>query len=43
MFELQNILVYIILVAALLFLVKKFFLKNKKRNKAECEEGCGCH
>lgn len=43
MWEFQNILVYIIVLAALYFLVKKFFLKKNKQNKSGCEVGCGCH
>lgn len=43
MWEFQNILVYLIVLTALFFLVRKFFLKKKKRNAAGCESGCGCH
>jgi hypothetical protein len=41
--ELQNILVYLIVLTALAYLVKKFFLKIKKTNAAGCDTNCGCH
>ncbi len=40
--DLQNILVYLIVLGALLFLVKKFILTKKKRNSAGCASDCGC-
>jgi hypothetical protein len=43
MFEIQNMLVYLIVLLAVFFLVKKFFLKKKKQNKAGCGSECGCH
>jgi len=43
MWEFQNILVYLIVLAAVVYLVKKFFLKKKNRNAAGCDSGCGCH
>ncbi|WP_372947834.1 FeoB-associated Cys-rich membrane protein [Mariniphaga sp.] len=43
MWELQNILVYIIVLAALFFLVKKFILKKKKPNAKGCDSACNCH
>jgi len=36
----QEIIVYIIVVLAVAFLVKKFFFKSK--NKKNCDSGCGC-
>ncbi|WP_083578264.1 FeoB-associated Cys-rich membrane protein [Tangfeifania diversioriginum] len=43
MWELQNILVYLIVLAAVVYLVKKIFMKKKKQNAAGCDSGCGCH
>ncbi|NVK51839.1 MAG: FeoB-associated Cys-rich membrane protein [Flavobacteriaceae bacterium] len=37
----QQIAVYIILVLAIAFLVKKFFFRSKK-NKKGCDADCGC-
>ncbi|WP_338407031.1 FeoB-associated Cys-rich membrane protein [uncultured Flavobacterium sp.] len=39
---LQEILAYITLGIAVLFLIKKFFFKKKKSDK-NCGDGCGCH
>ncbi|HBK71157.1 MAG TPA: FeoB-associated Cys-rich membrane protein [Flavobacteriaceae bacterium] len=36
----QIILVYVALALALLFLIKKFFIKNKK--KSSCSKDCDC-
>lgn len=38
----QEILTYITLGIAILFLFKKFFLKKKKTDK-NCGESCNCH
>ena len=44
MWELQNIIVYLIVLAALVFVEKKLFLKIISYNSAGCETGCGsCH
>ncbi|RIH65052.1 FeoB-associated Cys-rich membrane protein [Mariniphaga sediminis] len=43
MWELQNILVYLIVLAALAYLVKKFFLKKKRNSHSGCDTNCGCH
>jgi hypothetical protein len=43
MWELQNILVYLIVLAAVVDLVKKFFLKKKKNSAPGCDSGCDCH
>jgi hypothetical protein len=40
--DFQEILTYITLGIAILFLFKKFFLKKKKTDK-NCGEGCDCH
>jgi hypothetical protein len=40
--DFQEILTYITLGIAMLFLIKKFFLKKKKTDK-NCGEGCNCH
>lgn len=37
----QEILVYIALAAALVYLVKRFFFK-KRKNKTGCDSDCGC-
>ena len=37
----QEVLVYIALAAALLFLGRKFFFK-KKKNKTGCDTDCNC-
>ncbi|MEP5256149.1 MAG: FeoB-associated Cys-rich membrane protein [Winogradskyella arenosi] len=41
----QNILVYIAVGAAVLFLVKKYVLPMKKKSTKACggDDGCGCH
>jgi len=36
----QTILVYIALALALLFIIKKFFIKDKKNSG--CDSDCGC-
>lgn len=36
----QEILVYIALAVAIIFLVKKYFFKTKK--KGYCDKDCGC-
>ena len=38
----QNILTYITLGIAVVFLVKKFFFEKKKTDK-NCGEDCNCH
>jgi len=40
----QNILVFLAIALALMFLIKKFFLK-KPTTKKNCggDDGCGCH
>lgn len=43
MVNFQNILVYIALALALGFLLKKFFFKKKKAQKACGKDDCGCH
>lgn len=40
-FEMQEILVYISLFFALWFLIRKYFLKSKKKNGG-CDKDCGC-
>ncbi len=43
----QHVLAYLILVAANVYLIRKFIwdpFKKKKKNKGGCgEEDCGCH
>lgn len=39
----QEILAFLALGVALLFLVKKFFFKKKKSNKNCGDNDCGCH
>ncbi|MFT6748397.1 MAG: hypothetical protein ACJAQ1_000309 [Flavobacterium sp.] len=40
----QEILVYICVAVAVGFLIKKFFLKKKKKTKGKnCDTDCGCH
>ena len=40
----QELLVYIALLVALGFLVKKFFWKKSAKKKSKsCGEDCGCH
>jgi plastocyanin domain-containing protein len=39
----QNILVFIAVVLAIGFLVKKFFFKKSKSKKACGTDDCGCH
>ncbi|WP_242158191.1 FeoB-associated Cys-rich membrane protein [Aestuariivivens sediminis] len=39
----QNILVAICIVLALLFLVKKFFWKTKSKKSCHGNDDCGCH
>jgi hypothetical protein len=43
MWNLQNILVYLALLAALIYLAKKYFFKKKKRSSSGCESDCNCH
>jgi hypothetical protein len=38
----QEILAYLVLIGAVLFLVKKFFFKAKKKKNCS-DDGCGCH
>jgi large-conductance mechanosensitive channel len=38
----QEILAYLVLATAVLFLVKKFFFKAKKKKNCS-DDGCGCH
>jgi hypothetical protein len=38
---LQQVLVYVILVAALLFLLKNYIFRGKKKNN--CDSDCDCH
>ncbi|MDV7186314.1 FeoB-associated Cys-rich membrane protein [Lutibacter sp. TH_r2] len=38
----QDILVYIALVIAVTFLIKKFFFKSKSTKKGNCGSDCGC-
>ncbi len=42
MIEIQEILAFIVLFAAIFFLIKKFFWK---KNKKSCgtDDNCGCH
>ena len=39
--NIQEILVYVVLVIAVAFLYKKFF--GKKKPKKDCGDDCGCH
>jgi hypothetical protein len=39
----QEIIAFAILVAAVGFLIKKYFFKSKKSNKNCGENDCGCH
>ncbi|WP_417876111.1 FeoB-associated Cys-rich membrane protein [Winogradskyella sediminis] len=41
----QNILVFLALAMALLFLVRKFIWSPKKKSTKACggDDGCGCH
>ena len=42
--SIQNILVFITLGLALMFLVRKFIWKPKKKASKACgNDGCGCH
>ncbi|RAV29718.1 FeoB-associated Cys-rich membrane protein [Sinomicrobium soli] len=43
--DIQTTLVYIALGAAIGFLVKKFLLPSRRKNKSNCGGGpdCGCH
>jgi len=43
MWNLQNILVYLALLTALIYLVKKYFFKKKNRSSSGCESDCNCH
>lgn len=43
MLNLQTILVYLIVLAAVAYLFKKFFLKKKKGTKPGCDTNCSCH
>lgn len=38
----QEILVYLTVIAALAFLIRKFFWKKKKKKNCG-DDGCGCH
>ena len=38
---LQQVLVYVLLGVALLFLLRKYFFKGKKKNN--CDTDCDCH
>lgn len=40
---LQEIIAFALLAIALTFLIKKFFFKNKKKNKNCGSDDCGCH
>nr|WP_244462135.1 FeoB-associated Cys-rich membrane protein [Wocania ichthyoenteri] len=41
----QNILAFTVLAFALIFIVKKFIWKPKKKTSKACgtDDGCGCH
>jgi hypothetical protein len=39
--DIQDIIAYVLVIAAAVFLVKKFFFKKKA--KAGCGNDCGCH
>ena len=39
----QNILVFIAMAVAILFIAKKFFWKKTSSKKACGDDGCGCH
>jgi uncharacterized membrane protein YuzA (DUF378 family) len=39
----QDILAYITLGIAVVFLFKKFFLKKKKKSDKNCGDDCNCH
>jgi hypothetical protein len=39
--DIQDIIAYVLVIAAAAFLVKKFFFKKKA--KAGCGDDCGCH
>ncbi|UOB15971.1 FeoB-associated Cys-rich membrane protein [Abyssalbus ytuae] len=43
MITLQHILVYITVLLALVFLIKKFLLPKKKTSKTCGKDDCGCH
>ena len=44
MWNFQNIVVYIIVLAAVLWLIKKFFWKKKNSFSADCGKAdCDCH
>jgi len=40
--DIQEILVYIILAVAIVFLLRKFVFKPKNK-KGKCDTDCGCH
>lgn len=40
--NIQEILVYIVVIVAIAFLYQKFFGK-KKKSKKDCGDDCGCH
>lgn len=42
-FMLQEILAYITLAIAVVFLFKKFFIKKKKKSDKNCGDDCSCH
>jgi hypothetical protein len=39
----QQTIAYLILVVAVAFLIKKFFIKKKKKGKDCGSDGCGCN
>jgi len=39
----QQILVYLVVLLAVRFLIKKYFFKNKKSSKNCGKDDCGCH
>jgi len=41
--DIQQILVYLSLVIAVGFLVKKFFWKKRKKKLKPCKDDCACH
>ncbi|MCG6186368.1 FeoB-associated Cys-rich membrane protein [Maribellus maritimus] len=44
MLDFQNIIVYIVVLASVVWLFRKFFWKKRKNSSSECgNAGCSCH